>query len=167
MIFEVQQLCDSGWASSWLIMTFSLGPATPGLAGCLPLLSFSLYFFASSLPPSLISPLHLSLRHAHQHGQVGAFKGRRCVQSNSGKGLPLPNQSTYLIHLSQGWGLISYIHDKTGGNLKDGLWDGEEKRRNQWRWDDDSYIQPWFSRPGYSLIRRIFLSLLFIIKTAA
>lgn len=36
------------------------GPATPALAGCLPLLSFFLYFIASSQPPSLISPLHLS-----------------------------------------------------------------------------------------------------------
>lgn len=40
------------------------------------------------------------------------------MQSDSGKGPPLPNQSTYLIHLSQGWGLISYIWDKTRGNIR-------------------------------------------------
>lgn len=106
---------SSGWALSWLIMVFRYVQLL--LSWQAAYLSFHSPFIslpALYLPPSSLPSI--SLRHAHQHGQVGAFKGRRCVQSDSGKGLPLPNQSTYLIHLSQGWGLISYIRDKTGGN---------------------------------------------------
>lgn len=108
----------------------SLSPATPVLAVCLPLFSFSLYFFASSRPPSLISP-SISLRHAHQYSQVGTFKGQWCVQSDSGKGPPLPNQSTYLIRLSQGLGLINYSEEKTEENQTGGGGVGQERRNKE------------------------------------
>lgn len=133
MISEIQQLWEQLLLNLTVVNTgVSVGPATPVLAGCLPLFLLFLYFFASSLPPSLP---HLatstSLRHAHQHVQVGTFKRQQCVQSDSGKGPPLPNQSTYLIHLSQGCGLISYNRVKTGGNKKGSRWDGKEERRNK------------------------------------
>lgn len=92
---------NSGQASFWLIMVFHwvwllLSWQAAYLSFHTPFISLpALYLPPSSLPT-------ISLRHAHQRGQVGAFKGRRCVQSDSGKGPPLPNQSTYLIHLSQG-----------------------------------------------------------------
>lgn len=68
------------------------------------------------LPPSSLPSI--SLKHAHQRSQVGAFNGRWCVQSDSGKGQPLPNQSTYLIHLTQGRGLTDNASDKTGENYQ-------------------------------------------------
>ena len=85
--------------------------------------SFFISLPAPDLPPSSLPSI--SLRHAHQHSQVGAFNGRWCVQSDSGKGQPLPNQSTYLIPLSQGQGLTNNTPDKTGEN-----YEGRQKSRN-------------------------------------
>lgn len=84
--------------------------------GRLPTTPFTLFISlpALNLPPSSLPSI--SLPHAHQRSQVGAFNGRWCVQSDSGKAQPLPNQSTYLIHLSQGQGPTNNTPDKTGEN---------------------------------------------------
>lgn len=130
-ISEIQQLKEQLWLRLVLVNNgVSLGPATPVLAGCLPLLSFSLYFFASSLPPSLISPLHLSQTRTPARPS-GHFKraDRACIATLARASLCQTNQHTWFTYRKAGASLATF------GTRQEGIrrMVGEMERREEMR----------------------------------
>lgn len=164
-LYLVPSACSFGLSSAWLKMAYTY----------VQLLLSWLVAYPSSLSPFIPLPAlfpppsslpSISHRHAHQQGQVGTFKGRWCVQSDSGKDLPLPNQSTYLTRLSQGWDLISLIQSRDSRELEGWRvrWQGGEKKNEGGLWDnrivlDHLFFQSQIDKSLYSLYFFDFLHL--------
>lgn len=108
-----------------------LDPDTPVLAGCLALLSFTLYFVASSLPPSLphVSPSSLSNTHTSTANRTLSRGGSACKVTLARACFCQTNQHTWFTYGRPGASLSMFRTRQEGKKRLVG-----ERRRAETRW---------------------------------